>query len=99
MKVKISTDKSVYVKGDKIRFYVHAKDLQGNAVNGALVQLVFKQGSKSYAMQRTFTDSDGVAFFQIILSRHMNSGEYLIFALVTKPGFNDGIGLGKFYIF
>jgi uncharacterized protein YfaS (alpha-2-macroglobulin family) len=99
MKVKILTDKSVYVKGDKIRFYVHAKDLQGNAVGNALVQLIFKQGSKSYAMQRTFTDSDGVAFFQVKLSKHMNSGEYLIFALVTKPGFNEGTGLGKFYIF
>ncbi len=99
MKVKVSTDKSVYVKGDKIRLYVHAKDLQGNAVSGALVQLAFKQGSKSYAMERTFTDRNGVAFFQVKLSKHMSSGEYLIFAMVSKPGFNQGTGMARFYIF
>jgi len=99
MKVTISTDKSVYVKGDKIRIYVHAKDLEGSAVSGALVQVAFKQGSKSYAMERTFTNSNGVAFFQIKLSKHMSSGEYFIFAILSKPGFNQGTATGKFYIF
>ena len=99
MKVTISTDKSIYVKGDKIRIYVHAKDLEGNAVSGALVQVAFKQGSKSYAMERTFTNSNGVAFFQIKLSKHMSSGEYFMFAILSKPSFNQGTATGKFYIF
>lgn len=99
MKVTISTDKSVYVKGDKIRIYVHAKNLEGSAVSGALVQVAFKQGSKSYAMERTFTNINGVAFFQIKLSKHMSSGEYFIFAILSKPGFNQGTATGKFYIF
>jgi len=99
MKVKISTDKPVYVKGDKIRIYVHAKDVNGEAINGALVQLAFTQGAKSYAMQRIFTDDKGVAAFQIILSKKMSSGEYVIFAIVSKPGFNQGTGVGKFNVF
>ena len=99
MKVKISTDKPVYVKGDKIRIYVYAKDADGNAIKRALVQLAFTQGAKSYAMQRIFTDDNGVAAFKIILPKKMSSGEYLIFAIVTKTGFNQGSGVGKFNVF
>jgi hypothetical protein len=99
MKVKITTDKSAYIKGDKIRIYVHAKDMNGSAVGNALVQVALAHSGKSYAFDRKFTDVDGVATFTARLSTRMSSGEYVIFAIVSKLGFDAGVGTGKFKIF
>lgn len=99
MKINISTDKSVYVRGEKIRIYLNAKDTSGNAVSSALVQLAFTNGQISYAMERTFTDKNGITVFKVVLPKKMSSGEYSIFAIVTKPGFNQGTGIGKFNVF
>jgi len=99
MKVTITTDKSVYIKGDKIRISVHTKDSNGNIIKHALVRLAFTQGAKSYAFDEIFANNMGVAEFRGKLPKNVSSGEYVIFAVVTKPGFEQGTGIGKFNVF
>ncbi len=99
MKVTITTDKSVYIKGDKITIFVQTKDSQGKIIKHAFVRLAFTQGSKSYAFEEIFSNDEGIAKFRAKLPRNIASGEYVIFAIVTKSGFEQGTGIGKLKIF